>query len=201
MEMHFEITTAGNLLGNQQEMSKRTCVRNDQDGWSLWVEPRKPNQWSWRGQKEEVAQYHEGKKQFELHFTEYLSLLWLRIDYSINISHDHFDSFKQVLRVTPGDCYLGQGVWPLGKASQHGIFFGTITTVQIIAVIPANLEVDITRKNTNVRQTRHHHILSLYSSYAGSQFKTRLLIAYISLKEVMIITNAYLLLTLCQVLF
>ena len=38
MKIYFEITTSGNLLGNQQEMNNRMCVRKDQDKCSLWVD-------------------------------------------------------------------------------------------------------------------------------------------------------------------
>lgn len=79
---------------------------------------------------------------------------------------------------------LGKGIWSLRKVSQSGIFFGKITTVQVMIVTPANSEVDITRENTNVRQTRSHCFLPLYSNYTGSQFKTELLIDYIFLKEI-----------------
>lgn len=44
-------------------------------------------------------------------------------------------------------------------------------------VIPANLDVDITRKNTNVRQMSiESSHFSLYPNYIGSQFKTGLLV-------------------------
>lgn len=36
IKMHFEITTAGNFLGNQKEMNKRMCVRKDHDECNLW---------------------------------------------------------------------------------------------------------------------------------------------------------------------